>query len=552
MATSPSARHPLSRRRFLENAAIAGVGALAAPLGTGDAKAQTASKTLVIAAPATPQGLDMEYDISLGSIDAMGGLYDGLLAYATMPDPEAPGVMREDTGVHPDKPHGLALQGRLAESWDVSADGRKATFTLREGVKSNWGNTLSAADVKWTWHRKFHLKGTGAFITKMLGMTSEDQVKVEAPNVISISLEKPSPLLLKIQCNLGSPIYDSAKLKAVGGNDDPWGSAFLKNQSAGFGPYEVAQIVRGQQALFRARPDYWGPKPFMDTVAMREVPSSSSRLSLLQGGAVDIAQFLQPRECISLKTSSVAEFDAVTSSYMIWLELNAKIKPFDNVDVRRAMNLLIPRAEIVSTVYYNLAEKQDAIIPLGYPGRSAKFFDYDEDLDKAKQLLKAAGLADGFSTTISYNAGDPVQEPIALIYQTSLRRAGINVSLDKLPAGVFYENVTKRQKPAIFYLDSPWTPDAGYATSLYFNDKSYVDYSNYSNSGVNELIERGLLTTDDADRTRIYDEVQRIVMAEAPWGLIAYPKYSLARKKNLKGFTYYTSNNLRFQDFYRS
>jgi len=234
-----------------------------------------------------------------------------------------------------------------------------------------------------------------------------------------------------------------------------------------------------------------------------------------------------------LKGAVAAEFDAVTSSYMIWLELNAKIKPFDNVDVRRAMNLLIPRAEIVSTVYYNLAEKQDAVIPLGYPGRNAKFFGYDEDLDKAKQLLKAAGLADGFSTTISYNAGDPVQEPIALIYQTSLRRAGINVSLDELPAGVFYENVTKRQKPVIFYLDSPWTPDAGYATSLYFNDKSYVDYSNYSNPEVSQLIECGLLTTDEAERTKIYDDVQRSVMAEAPWGLIAYPKYTLARRKNL-------------------
>ncbi len=542
----------LTRRSLLETAAAAGTAALAGPLGAGAARAQAASRTLVIAAPATPQGLDMEYDISLGSIDAMGGLYDGLLAYATMPDPDAPGVMRENIGVHPDKPHGLALQGRLAENWDVSADGRTATFKLREGVRSNWGNTLSAADVKWTWDRKFHLKGTGAFVTKMLGMTSEDQVKVEAPNVVSLSLDKPSPLLLKIQCNLGSPIYDSAKLKQAGGHDDPWGTAFLKNGSAGFGPYEVGQIVRGQQALFRARPDYWGPKPYMDTVVMREVPSSASRLSLLQGGAVDIAQFLQPRECISLKTSPVAEFDAVTSSYMIWLELNGKIKPFDNPDIRRAMNLLIPRAEIISTVYYNLAEKQDAVIPLGYPGRNPRFFEYDEDLDKAKQLLKSAGLADGFSTTISYNAGDPVQEPIALIYQTSLRRAGINVSLDKLPAGVFYENVTKRQKPLIFYLDSPWTPDAGYATSLYFDDRSYVDYSNYSNPRVNELIERGLLTTDDAERTKIYDDVQRTVMAEAPWGLVAYPKYALARKKNLKGFTYYTSNNLRFQDFQRT
>ncbi len=84
-------------RGLLETATAAGAATLAGLLGA--ARAQPASKTLVIAAPATPQGLDMEYDISLGSIDAMGGLYDGLLAYVTMPDPDpdpdAPGVMRE-------------------------------------------------------------------------------------------------------------------------------------------------------------------------------------------------------------------------------------------------------------------------------------------------------------------------------------------------------------------------------------------------------------------------------------------------------------------------
>ena len=533
-----------TRRQLL---AAAGASLLAA----APADAQNSSKTMVIAAPATPQGLDPEYDISLGSIDALGGLYDGLLAYDTMPDPQASGVRREDSGVHDDKPGGLALQPRLAQRFELSDDRRKATFVLRDDVKSNWGNTLSADDVKWTWDRKFHLKGTGAFITKMLGMTNPDQIKVEAPNVVSINLEKPSPLLLKLQCNLGNPIYDSTKLKQTGGQDDPWGAKFLNSQSAGFGPYEIAQLVRGQQAAFRARKDYWGDKPYMDTVIMREVPSSSSRLSLLQGGAVDIAQFLQPRECIALKNSAVATFDAVSASYMIWLELNATTKPFDNVDIRRAMNLLIPRQQIIDTVYYKLAEKQDAVIPLGYPMRDPHFFDYDENLDRAKQALKAAGMPDGFSTTISYNAGDPVQEPIALIYQTSLRRAGIDATLDKLPAGVFYDNVTKRQKPVIFYLDSPWTPDAGYATSLYFHESSYVNYSNYSNHDVTKLIEQGLATTDDAERTRIYAEVQKQVMADAPWGLIAYPQYTLPRKKDLKGFTYYTSNNLRFQDFSR-
>ena len=132
-----------------------------------------------------------------------------------------------------------------------------------------------------------------------------------------------------------------------------------------------------------------------------------------------------------------------------------------------------------------------------------------------------------------------------------MRQIGVELALEKLPAGVFYENVTKRAKPMIFYQDSPWTPDPGYSLYLYFNSKSYVNYSNYNNPDVDKLITDGLATLDNAVRLATYAQVQKTLMDEAPWGFIAYPKYTLARKAGLKGFTYYTSNNLRFQDFTR-
>ena len=136
------------------------------------------------------------------------------------------------------------------------------------------------------------------------------------------------------------------------------------------------------------------------------------------------------------------------------------------------------------------------------------FFDYDLNLDKAKELLAKAGFPSGFETTISYNAGDPTQEPIALLIQTSLRKVGVNVTLEKLPAGVFYEAVTKRQKPVIFYLDSPWTPDPGYSMYLYFNQKSLCRlFSNYKNlDRVDQLIHRGLETLERQDP---YGEITR-------------------------------------------
>jgi peptide/nickel transport system substrate-binding protein len=405
--------------------------------------------------------------------------------------------------------------------------------------------------VKWTWDRKLHLSGLGPFQTGVLGITKEEQIQVDSKYVISFHVPKPNPLLLKQMVNLSNPVYDATKCKQVASSDDPWAHKFLENNTAGFGPYVVSQLTRGQQAVFKARPDYYRGKPYMDTVIFKEVPTSATRLSLLQGGSVDIAQFLQPLEYITLTKAPSVKIDAVPASFAIWIELNAKMKPFDNVKVRQALNHALPRDEILKTVYQSLADKQTGCIPKIYPDFTDKFWNYDTDLDKAKALLSEAGMAQGFNSVLSYNAGDPVQEPIAILYQTSLRKIGVEITLNKVPAATFYDFVTKREQPMIFYLDSPWVPDPGYSTQLYFNSKSYVDYSNYVNPEVDQLIKSGLETLDPNTRLETYTKVQQIVMSEAPWGFIAWPRYVLARRANLKGFTYYTSNNLRFQDFHR-
>ena len=123
------------RRAFLQKSSVATGAVMTGMLNPIEVMAQTPAKTLVIAAPATPQSLDIEFDVSLGSIDSLGAIYDYMLAYDKVPDPKNPAVMREDTSVRKDKPNNLALRGVLAEKWEISKDGRKGTFTLREGVR---------------------------------------------------------------------------------------------------------------------------------------------------------------------------------------------------------------------------------------------------------------------------------------------------------------------------------------------------------------------------------------------------------------------------------
>jgi peptide/nickel transport system substrate-binding protein len=87
--------------------------------------------------------------------------------------------------------------------------------------------------------------------------------------------------------------------------------------------------------------------------------------------------------------------------------------------------------------------------------------------------------------------------------------------------------------------------------TLYFNSKSFVNYSNYKNDEVDALIRDTARTSDQTKRLAMMTKAQEIIMSEAPWVFIAFPGYHFARRANLKGFTYYTSNNIRFQDFSR-
>ena len=541
-----------SRRRFFETtAALAGIAVMPRVLSISRAFAQAGS-TMVIAAPATPQSLDCNFDVSLGTFEAIAAMYDGLLGFKPVPYGDVPDAKHEDISFHPDMAGGVNMYGKLAESWELDPNGRWARFKLREGVKSSWGNELTADDVKWTWDRAFALGALGAFYTKVSGLTKADDVKVESKYVVSFNIDAPNPLLLKIHTNLYTPVYDSKKCKEAGGADDPWARKFIENNGAGFGPYALQQLVRGQQAVFKARADYYGGKPAIDTIIFKEVPTSAARVQLLRGGAVDIAQYLQPLEVISLKGVPNLSVETVPASFMIWLELNAKIAPFDKVDVRRAMNYAFPQAEILKAVFQGLANPLDGCMPNIYPGFAGGLTDYSYNLDKAKELLTKAGLADGFKSTLAYNAGDPVQEPIAIIYQSALRKIGIELELKKVPAGSFYNAVTERKQPIIFYVDSPWCPDPGYSLSLYFDSKSYVNYSNYTNPEVDKLLANIASTADDKVRIDLAKQAQAIIMSEAPWVFVAYPNYTMARKANIKGWTYYTSNNVRFQDFSRA
>ncbi|WP_395346882.1 ABC transporter substrate-binding protein [Variovorax sp. UC122_21] len=511
------------------------LGAVLAPA----AFAQDAKSILVVAGPRTPESLDQEYPPTEATHEAKRNIYERLLAYDTkMVD----GVKVENF----DK-----LVGALAERWEVSADKTSITFFLRKGVKSAAGNELRADDVMWSFERGWNKNANFRwYMNQILGITKyEDAFKKIDDMSVKVTLPKTSPLIERIWVNNDLGILDATAAKKNATADDAWASRWLSTHSASFAPYQVTKFQSGQEVVYEANPNYYRGAPQIKKVIFREMPTSANRLAALQAGAVDVAEWLSPRELATLEKNPQLKVWQVFGNYIHRAEMNNTTPPFDNPKVRQALNYLVPREDILKAVYYGKARPTKSPISEIYPAYTDQYFKYSLDVEKAKALLKEAGQPSGFKTQLGYRTGDQIEEEIAVILKTAFARAGVEAELVKLPASTLVERYSKGTIPMYFFRDMAIVPDAAYVANLWLNSASLINYPKFKNAEVDKLINEGLSSTDEAKREAGMKRVQQIVMDQAPWVFLMNPGYQLATRASVTGYSWYTPNSNNWSDF---
>lgn len=535
--------HVLSRDHFRPLArtllAASLFGAVATSMPTW---AQEAKSVLVVAGPRTPESLDQEYPPTEATHEARRNIYERLLAYEMK---TVDGVRVENF----DK-----LTGALAESWQTSADKTSITFHLRKGVKSYVGNEMTADDVMWTFSRGWNKDANFRwYMTQILGVKSFDDAFKKIDNMtVKVTLPKTSPLIERIWVNNDLGILDSVEVKKHVTPDDQWASRWLATHSASFSPYHVTKLQSGQEVVYEANPNYYRGAPKIKKVVFREMPTAANRLAALQTGSVDVAEWLAPRELATLEKNPQVKVWQVYGNYIHRVEMNNSTAPFDNVKVRQAMNYLVPREDILKAVYFNKARPTKSPISEIYPAFTDQYFKYSNDVEKAKALLKEAGLEKGFKTQLAYRTGDQMEEEIAVILKTSFARAGVDVELAKLPASTLVERYSKGAVPMYFFRDMAIVPDAAYVANLWLNSASLINYSKFKNTEVDRLINEGLSTSDEGKRRTAMMRVQGLVVEQAPWVFLMNPGYQLATRSNISGFSWYTPNGNNWFDFYKN
>ncbi len=407
----------------------------------------------------------------------------------------------------------------LAETWTVSADHKTYTFTLRKGVKFSNGREVTAQDVKYSIERIYDpaTKSPNTWIFDGVIQGTPAMLKGEAKELSGIRTLGPSQVRFTLEQPLGHFLalltmpqaFVMAKEEV-----ERWGADYVSHP-VGTGPFVLKEWRRQDRIILEANPNYFGGKPYLAGQEIRIIPESSTREAEFKAGRLDSMGV--PTATFQQWVTDPQWKPYITRSAEVminYLGFNFKRKPFDDVRVRRAFAYAIPRKQILEQVFNGTGVVAHGPIPPGLPGYNAKIAALPYDPSKAKALLAEAGFANGLDAEMLITPTTNNQRLFGIL-QAALR--GVNINLK--PAF--------RERAA--YFRARRTGDFDVARADWWAD--YLDaenflyplfhtgnhWSSYSNPAVDAVIDRARATVDPAERVRLYQQAEQLIIADMPW-----------------------------------
>ena len=427
----------------------------------------------------------------------------------------------------------------LAESYEVSPDGKTWTFKLREGVKFHSGNPLTAEDVVYSFQRVVTLEDQPSFILTQFGITPESVEAVDK-HTVQITLDDKYAGGIFFAClSAGvASIVDSQVVKQHVQKTDKYpdgdmGLTWLTRNSAGSGPFILRQWEKGDRVVLDAYPGHFKYPPKVKRVVIKEIVEATSRRLQVEKGDIDIAWEMFPDQIKELKKNPDLRIESSPATVIYYMGMNVTKGPLKDNRVRTAIRHAIDYNGIINDIMGGAAKPLNTFIPEGFAGYENTVY-YREDLEKARQLMADAGYADGFE--ISMNHGDQTPYPeIAQALQNSLARIGIQVKLNKLISAQLWPVYRAQQHELIL---ARWGPDY---VDPHTNAQPFADYkakqlcwrNMYYNDETSQLIQQAGQEMDDDKRIALYQAANKIIQTEGPYAMIYQNMYELAARNNI-------------------
>jgi len=324
------------------------------------------------------------------------------------------------------------ITGELAERWTASDDNKTFTFTLRQGPKFASGKPVTAEDVVFSLSRAVILNKSPAFIINQFGFNKDnvaERIRATDPRTVVLSTAEPTApsfLLYCLSAAVGSVVEKAVVMSHAQGDD--LGNGWLKQNSAGSGPYAVRQWRASESVMLDANPHSDTP-PKIKRIIMRHMSDPSAQLLGLQRGDVDIARNLVADQVKQIENDPRFTVQAARKASLMYLTLNQKNQYLSKPEVRQAIKLALDYEGIQKNIVPTTFAVHQSFLPAGLPGAVTEQ-PFKRNIEEAKALLAKAGLAEGFEVSFDYASAAP-QSDIAQAIQANL--AAIGIRLNMLP-----------------------------------------------------------------------------------------------------------------------
>ena len=492
--------------------------------------------TLVVAATKTPGGFDGDA-LKPNTQNVVVQVYEGLTKYGYKKDPKT-GRMVLDPGT---------ILPHLATKWTISPDGKTYTFELRKGVKSPFGNELTSADVVWGWEKSQAQKRTGAFIAKA---SSVNKVEAVDRYNVSFTLDAASSIFLPALTLYTPSLYDSTEVKKYITAEDPWALKWIDQNTAGFGAYHLQTLKSGEEAVFIANPNYFAGKPYYDRVVYKEVPNAGTRFTLMRTGQVQWVEELNLKQIAELKKDKRVKVESDEGSGHASVRMNPTLKPFDNPLLRQAISYATDYKAINGAVFEGIGTQARSIVPPIIPGADVKTWQFNTNLDKARQLLKQAGYTDGVDVTLEYAAIFWFEEQLAIQMKDQLAKVGIRVNLQKITDANMRSRTApnKRDLPFFTFMDNPIVLDPVYALYLNAHSEGASNRNNYASPEFDKLVDAARIEQNPKKRAELVKKAEQMHIKDASWIMTMYPGAHEAMPTCMKGYVWQPDYHERWRE----
>lgn len=439
---------------------------------------------------------------------------------------------------------GAELTPDLAERWEVLDQGLVYRFHLRRGVRFHNGRPLEARDVYETFLRMLlpETKSTGAWIfrgvrgaTEVIEGRSRDLpgVVVRDSHTLDIQLTEPLAFFLSLltmhECGI-VPAEEARDLDRY------------RLRGIGAGPFRVAEAVEGERVRLERNRDFYNPDmPLLDELTFRlDLRSFRDVAEAFLRGELDIAHGVPPRIVSELRD------DPRYSPYLLttvqlhtsYVGFDSSSAPFDRLEVRQAMNYAIDRNRINERVYGGLQLVANSLLPPGLLGHDAALRGYDHDPERARHLLRQAGLAGGF--TVEYRTWDTDEfnnSGLVPLMIEDLEAAGIHVNVTRHAATEASAPRARRGHGLIYcanwYADFPDSDNFFYI--FFHSEATSIRGLFFHRPEIDAQILAARRSNDVERRAEIYRALNQTVVREAPIVPLFHERLFVLHKPEVRG-----------------